>query len=118
MSSRRASASARRTPQPKTTRDMKSLFRNPFRHPIRPRPRLIPAAALVWLVVAATVRPAAAHPMGNFSITHYAPLQVEADEVRVRYRLDLAEISAAQEMSAIDTDGDRQVSEAERAAYM
>jgi len=56
--------------------------------------------------------------MGNFSINHYANLRVEAGELRVRYRLDLAEIATAQEMPSLDADGDGRVSDAERAAYL
>src|SRR5947209_5429223 len=36
----------------------------------------------------------------------------------LRYRLDLAEIATAQEMPALDTDGDGKVSDAERADYL
>ncbi|MGH9666798.1 MAG: hypothetical protein ACRD9L_20435, partial [Bryobacteraceae bacterium] len=39
---------------------------------------------------AATLLPA--HPMGNFSVNHYAKLQVSANGVEMRYVLDLAEI--------------------------
>ena len=39
---------------------------------------------------------ASAHPMGNFSISHYAAIHVEPDGVRLRYVLDLAEIPTFQ----------------------
>jgi ABC-type nickel/cobalt efflux system permease component RcnA len=45
-------------------------------------------------------RPAVAHPMGNFSISHFAGLRIEADMVSLRYILDLAEIPTFQEMQA------------------
>jgi ABC-type nickel/cobalt efflux system permease component RcnA len=50
------------------------------------------------LAVLALVAPAraSAHPMGNFSISHYAAIQVEPDGVRLRYALDLAEIPTFQ----------------------
>jgi ABC-type nickel/cobalt efflux system permease component RcnA len=40
----------------------------------------------------------AAHPMGNFSISHYAALQVQRDHVDVCYVIDMAEIPTFQEM--------------------
>ena len=53
-------------------------------------------APLLWALVLAAPLPAAAHPMGNFSISHYAAIQVEPDGVRLHYLLDLAEIPAFQ----------------------
>lgn len=37
-----------------------------------------------------------AHPLGNFSISHYSRLQITPEHVDVRYRLDLAEIPTFQ----------------------
>ena len=39
-----------------------------------------------------------AHPMGNFSISHYAGIHIERDSVEVRYIIDMAEIPTFQEM--------------------
>jgi ABC-type nickel/cobalt efflux system permease component RcnA len=39
-----------------------------------------------------------AHPMGNFSISHYAGIHIERDAVEVRYIIDMAEIPTFQEM--------------------
>jgi len=39
-----------------------------------------------------------AHPMGNFSISHYAAIRVLATSIEVRYVLDLAEIPTFQEI--------------------
>src|SRR5688500_14499936 len=72
------------------------------------------AAALLWAGASA----ADAHPMGNFSISHHATLRAEGGELRVRYRVDLAEIAAAQEMASLDLDGDNAVSDAEREGYL
>src|SRR5262245_51638880 len=58
---------------------------------------------LGWLIVAlALVMPgvARAHPMGNFSISHYAAIQVAADAIRLRYLVDLAEIPTFQALQA------------------
>jgi len=51
-------------------------------------------------LLAATLTPTmvGAHPMGNFSINQFAHLEVRANAVRVRYRVDMAEIPAFQEM--------------------
>jgi ABC-type nickel/cobalt efflux system permease component RcnA len=39
-----------------------------------------------------------AHPMGNFSISHYAGVRIERGAVEVRYVIDMAEIPTFQEM--------------------
>ena len=39
-----------------------------------------------------------AHPMGNFSISHYAAIHMERDTVELRYVIDMAEIPTYQEM--------------------
>ena len=61
---------------------------------------------------------ALAHPLGNFTINHYARVQVATDQIRVRYILDIAEIPTFQEKQKMDTDGDGEISEGERAAYL
>ena len=43
---------------------------------------------------------ALAHPMGNFSISHFAGFRIEAGAVDLRYILDMAEIPTFQEMQA------------------
>src|SRR5262245_43249876 len=57
-------------------------------------------AGLVFALALGMLRGAAAHPMGNFSISHYAAIQVAADAVRLRYLLDLAEIPTFQALQA------------------
>src|ERR1035438_7364348 len=44
------------------------------------------------LLVFALAAPAGAHPMGNFSVNHYARIEVGSHAVRIEYVLDLAEI--------------------------
>ena len=39
-----------------------------------------------------------AHPMGNFSISHYAGIRIEGHLVEVRYLIDMAEIPTFQEL--------------------
>jgi ABC-type nickel/cobalt efflux system permease component RcnA len=43
-----------------------------------------------------------AHPMGNFSINHWARLKIEQKSVEIRYLIDMAEIPAFQEMRQFD----------------
>ncbi|MBA3913306.1 MAG: sulfite exporter TauE/SafE family protein [Acidobacteriales bacterium] len=51
------------------------------------------AAAICFLSVTAF-----AHPMGNFSISHYSAIQLEGERVELHYVIDMAEIPAFQEM--------------------
>jgi ABC-type nickel/cobalt efflux system permease component RcnA len=39
-----------------------------------------------------------AHPMGNFSISHYAGIRIESGELEISYLIDMAEIPTFQEM--------------------
>ncbi|MBV9180885.1 MAG: hypothetical protein JO356_06200 [Acidobacteria bacterium] len=39
-----------------------------------------------------------AHPMGNFSISHYSGIEVKKGQVEIRYIIDMAEIPTFQEM--------------------
>ena len=70
------------------------------------------------LAVAASSVPAWSHPLGNFSIDHYARLQVAADSLRLRFIIDMAEIPAVEALLQADTDGDRDLSAAEKQAYL
>ncbi len=54
------------------------------------------AALVVAGLLAAT--PAAAHPLGNFSISHYAAIEIQADAIQIRYLIDMAEIPTFQEV--------------------
>src|SRR5690349_24862135 len=73
---------------------------------------------LFYLLVIWVTVPLCAHPMGNFSVSHYTSILVEGDHLEVRYRLDLAEIPSAQEMPLLDADRNGVISEAEREAYL
>ena len=74
-------------------------------------------AALAASVVAALV-PAvvSAHPLGNFTINHYAGVRIEPDRILLDIVIDQAEIPAFQARLALDIDGDGVVSEAETVA--
>ena len=47
-------------------------------------------------LVLATAGTASAHPLGNFTVNHYAGIELAGDRVYVRYVLDLAEIPTFQ----------------------
>ncbi len=79
------------------------------------RSLLVAVTSAVLAAAAGSV--ASAHPLGNFTINHYAGVTVRSDSVIVDYVIDMAEIPAFQENSAIDRDGDGILSQAELAAY-
>jgi ABC-type nickel/cobalt efflux system permease component RcnA len=54
--------------------------------------------ALVGLALGAAPADALAHPLGNFSISHYSGLSVHTDGIELRYLIDMAEIPTFQEM--------------------
>jgi len=62
--------------------------------------RLLATVALLaaWLLPGV----ASAHPLGNFTVNHYARVEPAGDRVRVVYVLDLAEIPTFQEKPRID----------------
>jgi len=62
----------------------------------------IAGAALALLATAAA--PAAAHPLGNFSVNHLSVVAVSSDRVDVRYVLDQAEIPTFRERDLSDAE--------------
>jgi ABC-type nickel/cobalt efflux system permease component RcnA len=56
---------------------------------------------------------AAAHPLGNFTINHYAGVRVEQDRIVLDVVIDQAEIPAFQARLGFDGDGDGELSDAE-----
>jgi ABC-type nickel/cobalt efflux system permease component RcnA len=77
-----------------------------------------------WVVVLVSViallgwpAPAAAHPLGNFTVNHYTRIEIYGDRLRVRYVLDMAEIPAFPVLRALDGDGDGQPDERAAARY-
>jgi len=61
---------------------------------------------------------APAHPLGNFTVNHFARVEVGAERLRIRYVVDLAEIAAWQELQTADVNGDGAWSNAELNAYL
>jgi nickel/cobalt exporter len=88
------------------------------RTPSRVRRRRGRPAALVVALLAAFAVPAlaAAHPLGNFTINHYAGLRIEPDRILLDVVIDQAEIPAFQARLAFDADGDGELSDAETEA--
>ena len=70
-------------------------------------------AVLALLAVLAGPAAALAHPLGNFTINHYAGIRVSPTEIRLDVVLDRAEIPTFQERIRLDADEDGEVSEAE-----
>lgn len=59
-----------------------------------------------------------AHPLGNFTVNHFSRVEVAADQVRVRYVVDLAEIPTFQESQIADSDGDGKLDQIELQGYL
>lgn len=83
-------------------------------HPVRLRPRcsafaLIGATALLLFVPAI----ASAHPLGNYTINHYAEVRVERDRILLDVVIDQAEIPTFQARQDFDLDADGEVSDDE-----
>ncbi|HEX2754409.1 MAG TPA: hypothetical protein VHM48_03040 [Candidatus Limnocylindrales bacterium] len=78
--------------------------------------RLLVAALAVagGLLLPAAV---AAHPLGNFTINHYAGLTIAPDRVDLDVVIDMAEIPAFQERQDMDADGDGSVADDEAATW-
>jgi len=79
-----------------------------------------PAAARLFvalLLLVACVRSAAAHPLGNFTINHYARIEIGDDGLRLRYVVDMAEIPTFQELQKMGRAGAIGPSPADLRAY-
>ena len=88
----------------------------PGRGPSARRRRPVIAALLAVVAIAVLPALAAAHPLGNFTINHYAEVRVEVDRVVLDIVIDQAEIPTFQERQDLDTDGDGVISDAETEA--
>jgi ABC-type nickel/cobalt efflux system permease component RcnA len=81
----------------------------------QPARLLVAALALAaGLLLPATV---SAHPLGNFTINHYAGLSIAPDRIDLDIVIDMAEIPAFQERQAMDADGDGSVADDEAATW-
>ena len=73
---------------------------------------------LALLFVSCFPLAASAHPLGNFTINHFARIEVGGDQIRVRYVIDMAEIPTFQELQAIAANSEGSPSKAELDAYV
>ena len=80
--------------------------------------RLLPLLVLATAVLAGAPAPAAAHPMGNFSINHYTAIMVASGGVRLLYVIDMAEIPTFQELGDLNAGHRAHLSPVQRAAYL
>lgn len=78
--------------------------------------RLLPVLLALLALSAAGV--AAAHPLGNFTISRYSALTLRETAVDVLYVIDMAEIPTLRERQAMDADGDGIASAVEEAAWV
>src|SRR5688572_2471853 len=80
-----------------------------------PRPARPLRVSLAVAVVATVLIPAmvSAHPLGNFTINHYAGLFIEPERVLLDVVIDQAEIPAFTARQSIDADSDGEVTDEE-----
>ena len=86
-----------------------TVIRNRRRAPWIAAVPAVVAALLAW-----PATPAAAHPLGNFSVNQYAGVTLHPGRVDVAAVVDVAEIPALQDRARADGDGDGMLSRAER----
>ncbi len=56
--------------------------------------------------------------MGNFSISHYAKIEIDPQAIQLYYIIDTAEIPTFQEMNVIDGNGNGQIEASEKDRYL
>jgi nickel/cobalt transporter (NicO) family protein len=83
------------------------------RVPRATRGRLLGAAAFALVAVLCSPAVALAHPLGNFTINHYAGLRVSPSAIGLDVVIDEAELPTFTERQRLDTDGDGSVSDEE-----
>src|SRR3954451_2492917 len=76
--------------------------------------RVGPPIAIALMLVGLLPALALAHPLGNFTINHFAALHVSARQIDLDVVIDRAEIPTFQERQKLDTDGDGAVNAAEQ----
>src|SRR5678815_655100 len=79
--------------------------------------RRIAVVTFTLLICFIFVPVAFAHPLGNFTINHYAGLQVRPDSIAVDLVIDMAEIPAFQEITVFDANGNGMADTSEATAY-
>src|SRR6266540_1087990 len=64
--------------------------------------RLRTALLCIAMMSVGILATASAHPLGNFTINHFARIEPDVDRIRVHYVIDMAEIPAFQELQKIN----------------
>jgi len=57
---------------------------------------------LLFVLILNSAATSLAHPMGNFSVNHYAKIKIDQGAVEIRYLIDMAEIPTFQEIRQFD----------------
>ena len=76
------------------------------------------AMLLFFALLPAIENRAEAHPMGNFSINHYARIELRSREIKILFLLDFAEIPTVSLKSEEDANGDGTISELEKKIFL
>ncbi len=82
------------------------------------RSKHISLISLAYALVALFPEAILAHPMGNFSISHYAKIEIDPQAIQLYYIIDTAEIPTFQEMNVIDGNGNGQIEASEKDRYL
>ena len=88
---------------------------------IRPtsfRRRAFVSLLLTIMLCVGFVGAASAHPLGNFTINHFARIEIGDEQIRVRYVVDMAEIPTLQELQTMNESADGSPTSAELNAYL
>ncbi len=76
------------------------------------------AFAVALLLFAARATNVAAHPLGNFTINHYARLEIAPTQIKLYIVYDFAEIPTFQAKQTLDVNSDGNLTEDERTQYL
>lgn len=79
---------------------------------------LFGAFAVALLLSVARVMNVAAHPLGNFTINHYARLEIAPTQLQLYTVYDFAEIPTFQAKQTLDVNSDGNLTAEERAQYL
>lgn len=73
---------------------------------------------LIIIIISSSAIIALAHPLGNFTVNHFAKIEVTEGSILLRYVVDMAEIPALQEIQLLDVNGDRTPDQKELEIYL
>src|SRR5215213_3321268 len=87
--------------------------------PLHVRTRLVMALGVAIVVLGLVpAKPAAAHPLGNFTVNQYSRIEIGTTQARLLYVLDLAELPTVADRPLLDTNGDGVIAGVERESYL